>query len=366
MDTRHNLPRPALVLLVWMGLGLVFGTYAYLNLALVRKWPPPFVGLGIQVIHYWVWGILSLLILALLRRFPLVRGNLWRALAVHIPASLGIGALQVGLFVWLIHVVGINNPQVPFSQRLQIALNNEVPSAVLTYWIFVGTALGYSYYRRYAERDLQAARLETQLAEARLRVLKMQLDPHFLFNTLNSISALMRRDLDAADSMLEGLSQLLRMSLAYEAHQEVSLREELDFLELYLSIQQARFRDRLTVAMDIEPDALDALVPHMILQPAAENALQHAVSSMTSGARITVAAYRANGDLVMRVADNGPGFVAGAAASKGVGLQNTRRRLEALYAGEFQFRTENAPAGGAVVHIQVPFRLAAHPAPAGG
>lgn len=358
MTNQHNLPRPALAVMVWAGLGLIFGIYAYLNLAFVRKWPPPYVGFGVQFIHFAAWALLSVPILALLRRFPLTRGNLWRSLGVHIPASTLFAAAHLLLFVYTVTLLGLNNPDSTVAQRLQMGLS-QLPSSVLTYWVFVGTVIGYSYYRKYAERDLQAARLESQLAEARLRVLKMQLDPHFLFNTLNSISALMRKDVDAADSMLEGLSQLLRMSLAYEAQQEVSLREELEFLELYLSIQQTRFRDRLTVQMDIDPESLDALVPHMILQPAVENALQHAVSRMAAPARVRVAAHRVNGSLVMQVADNGPGFDPGALeATAGLGLRNTRMRLEALYPGRFGFATENAPAGGAVVHIQLPFHEA--------
>ena len=368
MRSKHNLPGPGLVLLVWMALGILFGAYGYMELRLVRKWPPPFVGLGIPILRYWLWGILSLLVLQLLRRFPLSRGRLGTSLAVQLPASLAIGLTHLFMFVWLAGLIRISNPEFTFSRRLQLALQNDIPSAVLTYWVFVGAALGYSYYRRYLERDLQAARLETQLAEAKLRVLKMQLDPHFLFNTLNSISALMRKDIDAADSMLEGLSQLLRMSLAYEAQQEVSLREELEFLELYLSIQQTRFRDKLTIHTDIDPEALDALVPHMILQPAVENALQHSVSTMAADARIDIVVHGGEDSLLITISDNGPGFAPDALASgKGLGLQNTRRRLEALYRDEFQFTTGNAPRGGAVVHMQLPFRTApAHSAVAGG
>jgi sensor histidine kinase YesM len=359
MARHNNLPRPVLVVLVWLGLAFVFGTYAYLNLAFVRKWPPPFVGFGVQFIHFATWGLLSLPILALLRYFPLTREKLWRSLLVHIPVSALIGLAHVVLFVWLVSLARLHNPATNIEQRLQMALTS-LPSSVLTYWVFAGAAIGYSYYRRYAERDLQVARLETQLAETKLRVLKMQLDPHFLFNTLNSISALMRRDIEAADAMLEGLSQLLRMSLAHEAQQEVTLREELEFLELYLAIQQSRFRDKLAIEMDIDPEALDALVPHMILQPAVENALQHAVSAMVSDSRISVAARRTGTSLVMTISDNGPGFAAEALESpQGVGLQNTRRRLEALYAGEFGFNTRNAPGGGAVVRMELPFRLPA-------
>ncbi|HEV2129507.1 MAG TPA: histidine kinase, partial [Longimicrobiaceae bacterium] len=200
---------------------------------------------------------------------------------------------------------------------------------------------------------------EGQLTRAQLDVLKMQLHPHFLFNTLNAISALMHRDVPAADRMLARLGDLLRLSLEKAGTQEVTLRDELEFLEPYLEIEQTRFGDRLKVEWTIDSEALDAMVPHLILQPLVENSIRHGIAPRAAPGRIEISAQRSNGSLQLEVRDNGRGLNQGdQMRSTGVGLSNTRARLAQLYDGSHSFEVGGAPEGGVVVAMEIPFRPA--------
>jgi LytS/YehU family sensor histidine kinase len=203
---------------------------------------------------------------------------------------------------------------------------------------------------------VRAAQLEAQLAEARLDALRMQLHPHFLFNTLHAISALMARDVPAARRMMTRLSDLLRFSLEQEVTDEVPLAEELDFLDRYVEIQRARFPDRLHVEMDVEPDAQAALVPRFMLQPLVENAIRHGIDRRPGGGRVVVRARVNDHRLKIEVEDNGPGFPSGADYREGVGLRSTRARLEHLYGGGGELDLAAAPGGGALVRVVIPVR----------
>ncbi|HZS06537.1 MAG TPA: histidine kinase [Blastocatellia bacterium] len=212
------------------------------------------------------------------------------------------------------------------------------------------------YYRRYQSRELQASNLEARLVRAQLDALRMQLHPHFLFNTLNSVSVLMRRDIEAADRMLLQLSSLLRVTLAGNAAHEIKLRQELEILERYLEIEQNRFRDRLTVRMQIDPAALDALVPQLFFQPLVENAIRHGIADRETGGLIAIRAERQNGMVYLQVRDNGPGLgISHGNLIEGVGLSNTRSRLDYLYGPADRFEAGNAEGGGLVVTAAFPF-----------
>ena len=219
----------------------------------------------------------------------------------------------------------------------------------------------YTEARRAGDEAVRASRLEAQLAQARLDALRAQLNPHFLFNALNSIAMLVRRD--AKPDALRGiisLSELLRRSLAGQGTLQVTLRAELPLLESYVTIEQLRFRDRLRVTIDASPDALDALVPGFLLQPLVENAIKHGVAQRPDAGTVRVRARRDDDALVLEVSDDGPGFPAGwdPATSGGIGLANTRERLERLYAVTHAFEAENRPEGGAQVTIRIPFQVA--------
>ena len=209
-----------------------------------------------------------------------------------------------------------------------------------------------------------ASRLEAQLARAQLQVLRMQLHPHFLFNTLNTISALVHKDVRAADRMLALLGDLLRDSFEKLGAQEVALKQELNFLERYLEIEKARFQDRLIVRTEIASETLDALVPNLILQPLVENAIRHGISRRSGTGSIEVRAWREDGMLAVRIRDDGPGLPSEAvmASRGGVGLANSQARLEQLYGRAHRFDLTNRPEGGLDVTLAIPFRPAEPPA----
>jgi two-component system LytT family sensor kinase len=229
------------------------------------------------------------------------------------------------------------------------------------FWGLVGVAHALSFYERTKARERREAELEARLAQARLHVLRMQLNPHFLFNTLNSIASLVHGQ-PQAEEMIEALSDLLRLTLNVSDRQEVTLREELHFLERYLLIEQIRFGNRLRVEKQIDVSALDALVPILILQPLVENAVKHGIQSQIAPGVIRVAAERAGKSLLLQVQDDGRGLAASSKGQvkEGVGLSNTRSRLKELYGGRASLELKPGNAGGFSVEIQIPWRVAAH------
>jgi len=216
----------------------------------------------------------------------------------------------------------------------------------------------FDYYQKFRERELRSLELEKHLAEAKLEALQMQLNPHFLFNTLHGISALMHKDVETADRILSRLSDLLRRTLENTGTQEVPLKQELDFLERYLEIERTRFGDRLTVRMYIDPDTLEAQVPNLVLQPLVENAIRHGIEPHAKPGIIELRAQRKNGMLQLQVQDNGAGLPGGQPIEEGIGLSNTRARLQQLYGSAHQFRLHNLTSGGLVVSITIPCRMA--------
>jgi LytS/YehU family sensor histidine kinase len=227
---------------------------------------------------------------------------------------------------------------------------------MMTYWAVVGLSHAVDFHRESQDRELTAAQLRTRLAEAQLQTLQKQLHPHFLFNTLNTISALMHRDTEAADAMLERLSDLLRLTLDRVGTQLVSLKDELDFLRKYLEIEKTRFGERLQVRIDVDLDTLDAAVPNLVLQPLVENALRHGIGPKIGGGRIDISARRDGGDLRLEVRDNGVGLTADAFHT-GVGLTNTRSRLEHLYGERYRFECHTPSGGGLSVVVVIPFAV---------
>jgi len=217
-------------------------------------------------------------------------------------------------------------------------------------------SIAFDYYRKYRERELRTAELEKRLVQAKLQTLQMQLNPHFLFNTLHSISSLMHKDVEAADKMITRLGDLLRAALAGADTQEVTLRQELNLLQLYLSIEQIRFGNRLSVKMEIAPDTLEAQVPNLILQPLVENAIRHGIEPRARPGCIELRSQRQDSRLALVVSDNGAGISGNGAVKEGVGLSNTRARLRELYGETHRFELVGGPAGGMRVEVSIPFR----------
>jgi LytS/YehU family sensor histidine kinase len=238
---------------------------------------------------------------------------------------------------------------------MQLNFKLNFHGAYPTYWAVLAVASVRDYYRKYRTRELQSSQLEAQLSAAQLQALKMQLHPHFLFNTLNGIAALMHQDVEAADRMLARLSELLRLALDHADRQEVTLRQEMDFLERYLEIQKMRFRDRLTVKLELDPDTLEAQVPNLILQPLVENAIRHGIEPRSTPGEVVIRANRVGDRLELQVSDDGPGMIEND-SSKGVGLANTRARLQQLYGAAHTLSFSNGAARGLVIVLSLPFR----------
>ena len=228
-----------------------------------------------------------------------------------------------------------------------------------TYLPILVIALAVSYYERLRHSAIRSATLEMELAKSHLQTLKNHLQPHFLFNTLHSISSLMFTDVSAADKMMTRLSDLLRMNLESVGTQLTTLSRELEFVGGYLEIEKVRFEERLNVIVDVHPETLDAQVPSLILQPVVENAVRHGISHVSQGGTIWITAPRDGRRLDLRVRDNGPGITDSRSAlpRPGLGLRTTRERLTALYANEQRLDVHNVAEGGVEAHIQIPFRV---------
>jgi LytS/YehU family sensor histidine kinase len=254
-------------------------------------------------------------------------------------------------------MVGLDSGKQPFFSAFRNQFIFSFHFELLTYWALIGLTQGFDYYRKYREREIRASQLEARLARAQLDALKMQLHPHFLFNTLNTISVLMNEDVTLANRLLLRLSDLLRLALKNTDAHEVPLRQELEFLRSYLEIEQTRFEDRLTVRLDIDEEAFEAQVPNLILQPLVENAIRYAVAPRATKSTIEIHATRLNGQIELKVRDDGPGIeeTEKAAGVAGIGLRNTRSRLEKLYGPAHSFDLCTADGGGLEVRITIPF-----------
>ena len=283
-----------------------------------------------------------------------------KRVAVHCLAGVVFGPVHAALSNALLALLpGFTNHLARFLGTVR----DYIAADFLTYWAIVTGYYAVHYYHEAQQRERTAAALQTTLTEARLDVLRSRMNPHFLFNTLNSISTLaLKGDNDATVEMLARLSELLRVSLDERCPHEVSLARELELLERYLAIQRVRFADRLTVCQRIGDDTHDALVPSMILQPLAENAIRHGIDAHCGAGVITIESERRNGSLQLRVSDSGPGFPdEGAAAIRrqGLGLSNTRARLEQLYGGRQQIVFGRSDQGGGTVTVTIPFHTTA-------
>src|SRR6516162_2922361 len=302
-----------------------------------------------------VWSVLTPVVYELTRRFTFDRNSWTTSLPIHLVACVVLTVLAAVVIVLL-------DPMITWTPEKHVSFFAHTLSRFLMdfqrYWYIVLITQAIAYYGKYQERQLRSSQLEAQLANAQLEVLKIQLEPHFLFNTLNSIASLARHDGVAAEDMTLQLADLLRMSLDGVGVHEVPLHQELTFLQKYVDIQLTRFHDRLSVETEIDPRTLDTLVPNLILQPLVENAIRHGISPRRAPGLVRITTWRDRDDVWMEIRDNGVGFTRnrGAAPPEGVGLRNTRGRLRQLYNDDHAMVLEDAPGGGCTVKIRVPYR----------
>jgi signal transduction histidine kinase len=351
--------RVAWVIAFWTIPGLVSTTQIYwlwntyeapLGFHLAALWQMP---------PWYFWAAATPLIVLIARRFRLERRGLATAVFAHVVANVVLGAMHLSVAVGTARLaVGGWYDVTPFSEILWKMFTKNVHLELLTYWGVVAVAHALEYYRQARERTLVTAQLEARLAQAQLEALKMQLHPHFLFNTLHAIGVLVRKA-DTAGSlrMLTGLSDLLRLTLDSVGRQLVPLKQELDFVDRYLAIEKVRFQDSLRVETHVAPETLDAPVPSFLLQPIVENAIRHGIGGRAGPGTVEIAARRADDRLIMTVRDDGAGLAPG--WRPGVGLGNVRARLAQLYGAAHRLELERDPRGGTLVTVEVPWQSVA-------
>jgi two-component system, LytTR family, sensor kinase len=302
--------------------------------------------------------LLFFLVAKFVRRFRLNRRNWWRMLPVHLIGIVALSVVHTTFMASSRRAIFLLAGMGEYDYGIMpIRYIMEFANYALWYATWVMLLYLFDHYRASREQELRTAHLEAQLAQAQLLALQAQIHPHFLFNALNTISTVIYEDVPAADRMIARLSDFLRLALNASNSQEVTLREELSFLNLYLDIMRPRFEERLHVEFEIEDGIEEALTPKLILQPLVENSIKHAVDPDSGSVRIAVRAARENGQLRVEVEDDGPGLAAAvqSATNHGIGLSNTARRLEQLYGADQEFAMRNADRGGLLVSIKLPY-----------
>jgi len=348
--TRQSWLRALIAFAFWSALGLAFASQFYFSRAqfgVPVSWP---FAIAYSLADWYVFAALSVPTIWLARKVPIERPDRARAVALHAAASIAFSFAYMAVRG---AIATRQSPDASFAQNFTFLLFKTSLLNLVFYWGIVAASHAFDYAKQSRERELRAAELEKRLTQARLQALQMQLNPHFLFNTLHAISSLMHHDVEAADRMLVRLSDLLRRALDTSDTQEVTLREEIDFLSRYAEIEQTRFGERLKIEMNIAPDTLDALVPNLVLQPLLENAIRHGIEPHARAGRIEVNARRAGDVLQLEVRDNGSGLNGN--VIEGIGLSNTRSRLTQLYGQNQLFSAENINTGGARVRVELPF-----------
>jgi two-component system, LytTR family, sensor kinase len=362
---KRDLRNYPLYFVLWTILGLFYFSQGITQRLISHDPTPWWRYLLAWLLGVYIWAILTPIILWLGRRFPLERGNWLPQVIRHFFLSAGFSAFELALETVLylrLHLFPSSSSGL--RGAIGYALIRGFHGGVLNYWTVLGVQWGVVYYRRYRERsedvlkvELRASELQSQLISAQLNALKTQLQPHFLFNTLNAITVLVRQQKTKdAEQMLGHLSDLLRVVLEDMSAQEVSLRRELDYLQLYLAIEQVRFQDRLRVQLLIDPVTQEALVPQMILQPIVENAVRHGIGRSSSAGRVLISASKIDDAVELRVEDDGPGLSSGESSNdRGIGLANTRARLQQLYGQDARLEIGNCEQRGVVVTMTIPF-----------
>ena len=343
-----------MAVLAWTVIGCIFA----LPMSTAASWRQPLLS---SLAQWWSWGLITPLIFAVDRRLPFTGKELGRRVAAHGLASLLFTALYLYVFTAVRAAMGLVPwSSLSFSHMFSRDMAGWFLWSWLIYCVIVGALLAYRYYERYVGSELRLERLEKSYSQARLNALRMQLDPHFLFNALNTISSHVERDPKLTRRMIEHLGDLLRMSLESKDRQEVPLAEELAFLEHYLEIQKIRFGDQLKINIQVAPEVRYASVPSLFIQPLVENAIRHGISRRASGGTVTVTAAPVGGCLAIRVLDDGVGLPRGWTLenSQGLGLSVTRERIAGLHPnGDSRFIVHPREGGGTAVEILLPLRL---------
>jgi len=359
-DSRSFYQRPGwrwvLLFGFWTLPGLIFASLIHARMLQIGEESHFWEWLGSQQSGWYMWALLTPVVWWLGRRFRLDRTHWVPSLLVHLAAMLVLGAAEI--------MVQILGSMLSHGEELTWATYGvtiwrgfiwDGPWAILIYWAILGTSYAFDYRASLREKELHATRLEAEISRAKLDALQRQLQPHFLFNTLNSISVLMQKgDNETANRMLGDLSELLRYVLSRDSDLQVPLSDELEFVRRYTDIERTRFGDQLTVVVDAAPDTLGCQVPGFVLQSLVENAIRHGTSQKTTAGEVQISATRQNGRLCLEVSDNGPGFGAASETGGGIGIRNTRQRLAHLYGSDQELDLRERPGGGVVARLEIP------------
>ena len=360
-----------LIVAAWTLVAAVFAAHNMLTYAADGRSVPVAHTVWWSVAEWYTWMALTPAVVWLARRCRLERGQLIRhaAALVVLGVVVAVGQIVLEYAADRAAVAVMNDPGVSVrvwladgaqgaALELQYLMPRKIGFSYVVFWAIVLATHTVDFHRLYRDRELRTAQLEGALATAQLRALEAQIQPHFLFNTLNAIASLIPDDPAAAEEMVESLSDLLRVALRNGTAHEVPLAEELALIEQYLHIQQRRLADRLRVTRAIEPGALDALVPPLVLQPLVENAIRHGISPRSGGGIVALSAHLDGDTLVIAIDDDGPGLAPGGTGHPpgGVGIANTRARLERLYGTGATLNLENGERRGARAIVRMPFR----------
>jgi signal transduction histidine kinase len=363
-DSRMRSQRWIWIGLIWFGFGLVDAIQTVFVMraeGMHHAWVKLFV---ITVLYWLAWALATPLVLHLGHRFPPVKWQPLTTWLVHILACAGIGLIFTAWTTWLDL---LTNPyadnsaspalQGPFVHLWFNKFYNGILSSILLYAAILAFGYAVSSRERLALQQTETARLNEQLSKAQLHALRQQIEPHFLFNTLNAIAGLVREGRnDSAVSMIAGLSDFLRRVLDDSTRQQVPLGEEVEFAQKYLDIQKIRFAERLQLSVDVPTELYTAQVPALILQPMVENAVKHGIAKRAQGGSIRIAASRSNGMLTLSVSNDGPSLPADwEMARSGIGISNVRTRLKSLYGDSFTLSMRNQEGGGVAVSLSLPF-----------
>lgn len=314
-------------------------------------------------VQYLLWGVFCWMSWRWLRP-QIQRASVMQIFAVILPLSIAASIAEEMIWVLCFPNLPLNQAHMDFWRRLKFQLSEELIDNMVIFWCGFGLLRAIGYYQKYRENEDTAAQLEVQLAHAQISALRMQLNPHFLFNAMNSISSLMRTDVDAADAMLEQLGSLLRITLERGDEQFISLRDEMDFIELYLAMQDKRYLGRVQQSIEIDPEVYDALVPAMILQPIVENAYAHGLSKLANGGFISIEAHKGGDRISLSVLNSGIGLSSdpgNRSDGQGLGLRNTRDRLQLHYRADHSFDIYETDRDKVLVTLTLPFQLSQHP-----
>ncbi len=352
--------RVLLVFGIWTFIGIVFTLQSYFTSYRSEKPVSLADAAYLQMTWSYLWALATPLVLWAAARLPIERNNWTRSALLHIPICVILSVIVTALghiAMWLYWGWRFGRP---FSfERMGRFVVANFSEGIGIYLLIAVTSYAFSYYRRYREGQVRTFQLEAQLSQAQLHALKMQLHPHFLFNTLHSISALLNKEPESARKMITRLGDFLRLTLDNSGAQEVTLQQEMEFLSCYLEIERIRFQDRLVTRINVAPQTLGARVPNLILQPIVENAIRHGIAPRSTPGLLEIDTEQRNGSLRIQVRDNGPGLLAHRTSEilfqKGLGLANTETRLERLYGAAHSFNLSNSPAGGLVVTLEIPF-----------